>query len=99
MRSAPLTLTIAATGAALVVLALALGIGGAASAAESRLPTVGTIVFGDDAGAFSTIAPDGGERRVLGELGGSSPRWSPNGSRIAYVSDFRRIRIADADGT
>jgi hypothetical protein len=45
-----------------------------------------------------TIAPDGSERTFL--LGGSGdehlPRWSPDGSRVAYVID-RMLRVASAD--
>jgi Tol biopolymer transport system component len=38
------------------------------------------------------------EQQPAGGIGGSQPRWSPDGKRLAFVMN-QELRVADADGT
>jgi WD40-like Beta Propeller Repeat len=47
---------------------------------------------------LATVAPSGRVRWTLARPRTHSPRWSPSGSRIAYLSG-RNLRVVDADRT
>lgn len=66
-------------------------------------PTNGLIAFSDDRDGnreIYTIAPDGtGLQRLTHAAGAdTAPRWSPDGSQIAYLHD-NQIWVMDADGS
>jgi len=70
----------------------------------SRL-VVQYLAFGFGAGgqmasrtALVTINADGSGEAMLG-VGGSRPRWSPDGQRIAYRDGFGDLRVVNSDGT
>jgi len=52
---------------------------------------------------LSLVRPDGtGDHRILDNSGlgiGYRPDWSPNGSLLAFVTDFKNIWLAAADGS
>lgn len=58
----------------------------------------GHLLFSDE-GTLFTIAPDGTGLRELGELGAIDPRYSPDGTLIAYAGDHQRIWISRDDGS
>lgn len=56
------------------------------------------ILFQDSASEVYTIHPNGSSRSVISDGDSRSARWSPDGSRIAFVEDDN-ISIAEQDGT
>jgi Tol biopolymer transport system component len=82
----------------------ALGLLAIGEPAEASYPgSNGTIAFqsGRDvvAGEIYTITPGGAANRITFSFGSSDPVYSPDGSRIAFVSGNNQIFVMNADGT
>jgi TolB protein len=61
----------------------------------------GRITFGGEGGIW-TMNADGSNQRISIPVGASSLAWSPDGSRIAFVSQVgsgNDIWVMNADGT
>ncbi len=61
----------------------------------------GKIAYATDSGGIYTVNPDG-SGRTLFRSGGYQPRWSPDGSRLAFVASGgteNRLVVANADGS
>jgi Tol biopolymer transport system component len=91
--------------AAVAILAV-VGASPAASAPRHTPASNGWIVFASDRTGIATSAlrlyrlePIGGAVTQLGQVEGSQPAWSPDGSEIAFVDERHRLAIASADGT
>ncbi|MDQ3863198.1 MAG: hypothetical protein M3317_06830, partial [Actinomycetota bacterium] len=85
-----------------VLAALALLVGN--RSAEAAFPgTNGKIAFQSDrdvaAGEIYAITPGGTAKRITVSNGSSDPAYSPDGSRIAFVSTGNQIFVMNADGT
>jgi len=77
---------------------------GLAGSAEAAYPgSDGRIAFqsGRDvaAGEIYTITPGGSATRLTNSNGNADPVYSPDGSRIAFVSSDNQISVMNADGT
>ncbi|MDO8436035.1 MAG: peptidoglycan DD-metalloendopeptidase family protein [bacterium] len=64
---------------------------------STPLPSLGKLVY-EDKGGIWTITEDGREKQLL-ITKGREPSWSPDGRRIAYISDWLQIRTANYDGS
>ena len=79
-------------------------IGLAALPSSAALPGSGTIAYAANSGGLYTINADGRDPALLRPGAVSDPRWSPDGSKLAFTdyagapAEFRLI-VINADGT
>ena len=103
-------LRIAAVGAGYTLVATASSARAATSSAFNIVPAEtapGRIAFsvGDNGGAIYVVNADGSAlTRLIGGWGHSQPAWSPDGSKIAFVTydptaTFTEIYVMNADGS
>jgi Tol biopolymer transport system component len=66
----------------------------------------GRIAYATDGTGIYTVAADGGDRVTLKSENARVPRWSPDGSKIAFVDYFEgdhglaaHLKVMNADGT
>ncbi len=88
----------------IMVLPLLLGAGCDVTSPRVNDVVVDKIAFGsdfEDPGQHLfvyTINPDGSDLTKIGELGIASFKWSPDGTRIAFIGPDGELWIADAEG-
>jgi WD40-like Beta Propeller Repeat len=85
-----------------LLLITALALAALAQPAHATFPGKnGKIAFTSRAAQdqIETVDPDGGNRTVVPVSSARSPKWSPDGTKLAYLSGFGYPRVANPDGT